>query len=123
MTLYRLIVFLAIAGCFTIVGCSRQEEKRGDVFATPMTNYSVTEFATFQSFRAKMADKHVGSYRDIHSGKTNYFFTVFLEITNGKPFAVSGNPASQDMIQVVNLLEKGRDYTFPNAFTRIPQDF
>jgi len=80
-----------------------------------MTNYSVSEFATFQPFRATLWNKQVGSYKDIHSGKTNYFFIVFLEITNGKPFTVSGNPASQDVMQAVNSLEKGRDYTFPNA--------
>ena len=119
MKSYRLGVFWVIAGCAAIVGCSRPEQTQGDVFATPMTNYSVTQFAAFQPFRAKMADKHVGSYRDIRSGQTNYFFTIFLELSNGNAFAVSGNPASPALIQVVNSLEKDQGYTFPNALVDV----
>lgn len=119
MNLYRLRVLWVIAGCATLIGCSRPEQRQGDAFATPMTNYSVTQFAAFQPFRAKMADKHIGSYREIRSGQTNYFFTIFLELTNGKAFAVSGNPASGNLIQAVNFLEKDQDYTFPHALLEV----
>lgn len=113
--LFRIEVFAFIAGIFVGGGCNRHEEINNDIFATPITNYSITSFATFQPFEAKMADKHLGSYRETHSGKTNLFFTIFIEKTNGDRFAVSGNPASQAMFQVVNSLEKDHDYIFPSA--------
>jgi hypothetical protein len=105
-----LIVLLFTASC-------GKTPKEGGTFEIPMTVYQISEFTNFPSFQGKVLNKHIGSYLEKNSGKTNLFFTIFLEKTNGEQFAVSENPTSQNMFQIVNLLEKNHSYTFPNALT------
>ena len=96
---------------------SDQASEHGDPFVVPMTAYPISKFTNFPSFQGKLLNKHIGSYLEKNSGKTNYFFTIFLEKTNGDQFAVSDNPAPQDMFQVVNSLEKNHSYSFPDVLT------
>jgi hypothetical protein len=107
-------MFWVLAVSFFTASCSKAPNQNG-TFEIPMTVYSISSFTNFPSFRGKFLDKHVGSYLEKNSGKTNLFITIFLEKTSGEPFAVSENPTSQNMFQIINLLEKDHSYIFPEV--------
>lgn len=115
MILTKFKLFLTIIVSFAALGCSRNQNNQDDIFSVSLTNYPMTEFATFQPFQAIMAEKQVGIYIDKHSGKTNFYFTIVLEKTNGQRFVVFENPASLQFFQLANSLEKGSNYAFPNS--------
>jgi hypothetical protein len=116
MSVTRLAMLWVLTVLFFTASCSKTP-KEGGTFEIPMMVYPISAFTNFPSFQGKVLNKHIGSYLEKNSGKTIFFLTIFLEKTNGEQFAVSENPASQDMFQIVNLLEKDHSYTFPDALT------
>ena len=111
------VVVIAMIGEWKFVETRTFNHYRREVgtFETPMPLYNITEFTNFPSFEAKVFDMDIGNYLEKHSGKTNFYFMIFLEKTNGDQFTVLDTSTSQEMFQVVNSLEKDRSYTFPDA--------
>ncbi len=115
-----LCLALVLSGGLTVftASCSKRSDSTSeseDQLLVPLTDYHISQFTNFQSFEAQIVNKATGSYLRKSSGETNYFVEVILLKTNGEEFAVSENPSSQKMFEVVNSLEKGRSYIFPNA--------
>lgn len=99
-----------------VVGCTKQSERVGS-FEVPSITYTLSQFTNFQQFQGKLMGKSTGIYTDKLSDSTNFYFNIFLEKTNGDKFFVRENPASHHFFQVVNTLEDGQSYTFPQKLT------
>jgi hypothetical protein len=113
-----LCLALVLSGGLTVftASCSKHLDSTSeseDQLLVPLTDYHVSKFTNFQSFEAQIVNKATGSYLRKSSGETNYFVEIILLKTNGEEFAVSENPTSQKMFEVVNSLEKGRSYFSP----------
>jgi hypothetical protein len=115
-----LCLALVMSGGLTVLtaSCGKRSDstsESGDQLLVPLTVYHISQFTNFQSFEAQIVTKDAGSYLRKSSGETNYFVEVILLKTNGEEFAISENPTSENMFRVINSLEKGRSYIFPNV--------
>ena len=82
-----------------------------------MPTYSYATFVKFPNCECQLMEVHVGSYTNKLTTGTNFFVTLFLERTNGEQFAISENQAPEDLFHIINTLEKGHSYIFPNVLT------
>ena len=81
----------------------------------PLTNYSLSVFTNFPSFRARVTTRTTTSDLWKSPVKTNYGFGLILEKTNGEAFQVSEIPTSRRVFDIVSSLETGRRYMFPDV--------
>ncbi len=125
---YCLVVIVAAAVLFltrnSLFAPPKLKPDEGNQLEVPITNnYSFSEIRKFQPFQAKLLGKATGDFLNKKTGKTNYFVGIILEKVSGEDLFVSDNyNPSQNLLPLVNALEKGRTYTFPDVLMSATND-
>jgi hypothetical protein len=107
-----------------LIGCSKNAAltPNDDVVSVgkKCPTYSITELVGFPRFKAKILDKSIIDTPGSLMGNpqiTNHSALLLLQKEDGTEFFASDKHASENVLRIVNSLERSNSYFFPDALT------